>query len=36
MKRSDFFLTLIAALVTGATGAFAITLIVDFLTVTKI
>lgn len=36
MKHSDYLLTLIAALVTGVTGAFAIALIVDFLTVTKI
>ena len=35
MRKTDFLLTLIAALVTGVTGAFAITLIVDFLTVTK-
>lgn len=34
MKQSDFLLTLIAALVTGAAGSFAIALIVDFFTTT--
>ena len=33
-KQSDFLLTLMAALVTGVTVAFAITLIVDFFTTT--
>jgi hypothetical protein len=36
MKQSDFLMVLIAALVTGAAGSFAIALVVDFLTVTKI
>lgn len=32
MKQTDFLLTLIAALVTGAAGSFAIALAVDFFT----
>jgi hypothetical protein len=36
MKQSDFLMVVISALVTGAAGSFAIALIVDFLTVTKV